>query len=264
MGWHGEPPPFYPSSSHTALDRSMRSEVLTRLYLTNYKGAEDVAGLEQLGITHVAAIGDEFIDDAPSGGIKFLRCNISDDDENRDLMASLLRDVASFIHSALKTKKGAVLVHCAAGISRSVTVVLGYMLLHRDMTLYDAFALVHKSRPCIWPNDGFMSALIELEHAVRGQRTIDLDQYVHWGDYDGPSLCEPPLSWLKRAGTSSSAASCDQSHVEPLADVQPKASLGLSKVARAAAARSASDDAIQSRHSMNGLRAASSDAVPPS
>ena len=41
MGWRGEPPPYYPSSTHTALDRVALSEVLPKqLYLTNFKGAD--------------------------------------------------------------------------------------------------------------------------------------------------------------------------------------------------------------------------------
>ena len=209
--------------------------MLPRLYLTNYKGAEDVAGLKQLGVTHIAAVGEEFMNDPPSSGIKYWRSEVSDDDHNGDLMASLLREVAAFIHKALKRKKGVVLVHCAAGVSRSATVVLGYMVLHCDMSLYDAFELMRKQRPCIWPNDSFMKALIELEHTVRRQKTINLEEYVHWGDYDGPTLSAPgaaPLSRLKRADTCKDLEMRELAVLEALASGEARAAMQLQRMVR--------------------------------
>lgn len=210
-GWRGAPPPFYPSAHFTALDRTQRSEVLPRLYLTNFRGAEDIDELKKMGVTHVASIGEEFIDDDKGKGIKYWRQNISDDESQGDAMAAALRDAAAFIHKALgpvkkkRPKKGGVIVHCAAGISRSATVVLGYMVLHRKMTLYEAFETAFKARPCIWPNDAFMAALIALEKQVHRKATIELDEYIHWGDYDGPAEAKPssrpPLARLKRADT---------------------------------------------------------------
>ena len=68
-------------------------------------------------------------------------------------MGAALRGAASFIKKALARKTGVVVVHCAAGISRSATVVLGYLLLHCKRSLRDAFAHVMERRPCIWPNE---------------------------------------------------------------------------------------------------------------
>ena len=67
MGWRGAPPPFYPSAEHTALDRKHLSEVLPKLFLTNFKGAEDPLELKRVAATHVAAVGDEFMEDEASG-----------------------------------------------------------------------------------------------------------------------------------------------------------------------------------------------------
>ena len=67
MGWRGAPPPFYPSAEHTALDRKCLSEVLPNLYLTNFKGAEDPDELKRVAATHVAAVGDEFMEDEANG-----------------------------------------------------------------------------------------------------------------------------------------------------------------------------------------------------
>jgi hypothetical protein len=79
MGWRGTPPEFYPSSTHTALDRAELSEVLPALFLTNFKGAADKGKLEQLGITHVAAVGSEFVEHT-SDELIYWKKDITDDE----------------------------------------------------------------------------------------------------------------------------------------------------------------------------------------
>ena len=183
--WRGPPPPFYPSSDHTAKDRCVLSEVIpSRLYLTNFKGAAETPALQDLKVTHIASVGDEFEDPAINGLIHWTKA-ITDDENQGDVMAVILRDGARFIHDAIEGK-GCVVVHCAAGISRSATILLGYYVLHGGCSLREAFAHVFACRPCIWPNEGFMAALVDLERAVRGSTSLTTTEYEHWGEYEGP------------------------------------------------------------------------------
>ena len=77
--WRGPPPPFYPSSDHTAKDRCVLSEIIpSRLYLTNFKGAAETPALQDLKVTHIASVGDEFEDPAINGLIHWTK-NITDD-----------------------------------------------------------------------------------------------------------------------------------------------------------------------------------------
>ena len=55
-------------------------------------------------------------------------------------------------------RKGAVLVHCYAGQSRSVAFVLAYLCAHQGQSVADAYALVLAARPCAKPNAGEPSA----------------------------------------------------------------------------------------------------------
>lgn len=68
------------------------------------------------------------------------------------------RDCVEFINSV----QGPVLVHCAAGISRSTTIVVAYLILHEKMDYYDALAWVKQKRPIVKPNHGFLLQLREL------------------------------------------------------------------------------------------------------
>jgi len=185
MGWRGPEPPFYPSCSHTALERCALSEVLPQqLYLTNFKGAGDPTSLVERGVTHVAAVGAEFVEDT-SDKLTYWHKDITDDDSEGATMAASLKDGVDFLHAAIGGG-GCVVVHCAAGISRSASLVIGYFIVHRRQSLRDAFAAVFKARPCIWPNEGFMDALIALEQEQTGATTITSAEYERWGDYDGP------------------------------------------------------------------------------
>jgi len=183
-------PPFYPLMT-TPEERDAVSVVLPKkLYLTNWRGAEDKEKLKALGVTHVAAVGSEFVND--DEGFHYWKQDIGDNDDEREEMSKSMVDGAAFCDRAIKGG-GCVLVHCAAGMSRSVTVVLAYLLLHTNRTLREAFHLVHGSRPGIWPNDGFMAALIDKELAHRKTSTLTLDDYVAWGDYEPTETEEAPV-----------------------------------------------------------------------
>lgn len=60
-----------------------------------------------------------------------------------------------------------VLVHCAAGISRSSTVLIAWLMKTFGMPLDDALKLLRQSRPIVNPNHGFMRILREYEHFIR-------------------------------------------------------------------------------------------------
>ena len=198
-------PPFFPVATD-ALARDAITEVKPdSLYLTNWRGGCDKVALAKLKVTHIAAIGDEFLEDEMEG-ITYYKQNIEDNEAEASKMGGSLRDAASFISSAIKGGNR-VLVHCAAGASRSATVVLAYLVLHEKTSLRDAFGELWRKRPCTWPNDGFMGALISLEKEAGGSGTIELAEYVAWGDYQGPEEGEeaplplPVLLRLQRKDT---------------------------------------------------------------
>lgn len=69
-----------------------------------------------------------------------------------------LEIVADTIHSKLKSGL-TVLVHCFAGISRSTSAILAYLIKYKKMTYTAAFEMVQKVRPIIKPNPGFIQQL---------------------------------------------------------------------------------------------------------
>jgi len=68
-----------------------------------------------------------------------------------------------FIRKALE-EGGAVLVHCLMGISRSATIVIAYLMMEQNISRDEAFSFVRSKRDRVYPNDGFMRQLQQLEN----------------------------------------------------------------------------------------------------
>ncbi|XP_036392441.1 dual specificity protein phosphatase 14 [Megalops cyprinoides] len=84
--------------------------------------------------------------------------------------------VADKIHSVGRGKRGAVLVHCAAGVSRSASLCLAYLMKYHRVSLAEAHAWVKARRPVIRPNSGFWRQLIEYERKLFGKNSVRMVQ----------------------------------------------------------------------------------------
>lgn len=60
-----------------------------------------------------------------------------------------------------------VFVHCNAGISRSPTIILAYVMKHLKIGFEDAFKLIKETRSTINPNAGFVSQLKDYEDNLK-------------------------------------------------------------------------------------------------
>ena len=63
-----------------------------------------------------------------------------------------------------------VLVHCYAGVSRSATVTVAYIMKHLKMPLNEAYQFVKNKRPVISPNLNFMGHLLNYEKNWRNEK----------------------------------------------------------------------------------------------
>jgi protein-tyrosine phosphatase len=84
----------------------------------------------------------------------------------------LVPDCITFIDTALKTPSNKVLVHCQAGISRSVTITIIYFMWSEGLSLDGALEKVSNKRSKASPNLGFMGQMMILEKALGVTRDI--------------------------------------------------------------------------------------------
>jgi len=101
--------------------------------------------------------------------INFLHLPILDTAAAR--IFTLFPKAIAFIDSA-KEPESRVLVHCAAGISRSSTVVIAYLMQSHNMSLKMAYEHVYCRRNTIRPNPGFFNQLMEFEMKLYSQQTM--------------------------------------------------------------------------------------------
>lgn len=60
------------------------------------------------------------------------------------------------------------LIHCRAGVNRSPTIVVAYLMRHEGQSLRQALAAVTAARPLARPHSKYMVQLVELEKQWHG------------------------------------------------------------------------------------------------
>uniref|UniRef100_A0A3Q3R8Q1 Dual specificity phosphatase 10 n=1 Tax=Monopterus albus TaxID=43700 RepID=A0A3Q3R8Q1_MONAL len=82
--------------------------------------------------------------------------------DNKQNLRQYFEEAFEFIEEAHQAGMG-LLIHCQAGVSRSATIVIAYLMKHTWMTMTDAYKFVKTRRPIISPNLNFMGQLLEFE-----------------------------------------------------------------------------------------------------
>ena len=81
-------------------------------------------------------------------------CNIPIYDHKEAQIKVHFEKALDFINTAVKNNTG-VLVHCIAGVSRSSSCVIAYLMHYHRLRLIQAYAAVKRQRCIIQPNEGF-------------------------------------------------------------------------------------------------------------
>ncbi|OQR74070.1 dual specificity protein phosphatase 19-like [Tropilaelaps mercedesae] len=133
-----------------------------------YVGSQDVAAekeiLKSKNVLHIvnaaSGIGNHFPED-----FRYMKLNILDLPEQD--IKSVFESCFAFIDEALAAG-GSTFVHCNAGVSRSSTICIAYLISRQRMRLNRALNKVRSERPIVRPNDGFMRQLREFEAETLG------------------------------------------------------------------------------------------------
>uniref|UniRef100_A0A1I7ZBM4 Protein-tyrosine-phosphatase n=1 Tax=Steinernema glaseri TaxID=37863 RepID=A0A1I7ZBM4_9BILA len=146
------------------------SEIRDFLFLSGY-GCISEAKVHQYGITHAVDC-TNLPKNKKVDGVEYLYLPM--DDNELQNIKQYFDSTADFIQKAAE-KGGKVLVYCAAGVSRSATIVIMYLVIKEKMNLREAFTIVNKIRPIIAPNLGFWRQMIEYEQKHNhGKASVEL------------------------------------------------------------------------------------------
>ncbi|KGL93441.1 Dual specificity protein phosphatase 22, partial [Charadrius vociferus] len=131
-----------------------------------FTDARDVEQLSKNNITHILSIHDSArpMLEVREHFLYSLSASV--------FRARHFRESIKFIHECRLTGEGC-LVHCLAGVSRSVTLVVAYIMTITDFGWEDALSVVRAARSCANPNMGFQRQLQDFEKH-------DVDQFRQW------------------------------------------------------------------------------------
>ncbi|XP_074050666.1 dual specificity protein phosphatase 16 [Macrotis lagotis] len=142
------------------------TRILPNLYLGCQRDVLNKELMQQNGIGYVLNASNtcpkpDFIPES-----HFLRVPVNDSFCEKIL--PWLDKSVDFIEKA-KASNGCVLVHCLAGISRSATIAIAYIMKRMDMSLDEAYRFVKEKRPTISPNFNFLGQLLDYEKKIKNQ-----------------------------------------------------------------------------------------------
>jgi protein-tyrosine phosphatase len=140
------------------------SEIAPYLHVGGSSPANDEPELSSRGITHIVNATVNEPNHFPARCV-YLKVAVPDV-ESTDLQRHFAR-VNDFVSKA-RSAGGKVYIHCSAGMSRSVSLVMAYLIGVENMALIDAFRLVKSKRSIVAPNPSFMRQLAEYEVVTRG------------------------------------------------------------------------------------------------
>jgi len=140
--------------------------ISNELYLSGIFGVRRNAKyLQKLGITLIINVAREAY--PVRGQWKNLNLPLSDNPGQNIIQyfESIYRVIDKEISSG-----GKVLVHCMAGISRSATIIISYLMKKFNGRPVETFTYVKKLRPIIAPNAGFLKQLIIYDSMLHKQK----------------------------------------------------------------------------------------------
>ncbi|KAM4835676.1 dual specificity protein phosphatase 22 isoform 2-T2 [Thomomys bottae] len=160
--------PGWRAQSASATMGNGMNKILSGLYIGNFKDARDMEQLSKNKVTHILSVHDSA---RPMlEGVKYL-CIPAADSPSQNLTRHFKESI-KFIHECRLQGEGC-LVHCLAGVSRSVTLVVAYIMVVTDFGWEDALHTVRAGRSCANPNLGFQRQLEEFEK-------YEVQQYRQW------------------------------------------------------------------------------------
>ena len=135
------------------------TELIDNLFIGTIGAASNLNQLEKNKITHILIAGEGIKKYFPDK-FTYIQFNILDTEIQN--IKQYFEPANEFINNAINNK-GKVLVHCHAGISRSGTICIAYIMKYKKMKFDDALKFVRQKRPKISPNKGFIEQLRNYE-----------------------------------------------------------------------------------------------------
>jgi protein-tyrosine phosphatase len=148
------------------------SEIIkNKLYLGDSFDANNNKQIKEKNISCIICVADgvKIINKVPN--VKVIKYNLQDDYECN--ISLYFDEIGEIIDNENK-----VLVNCMAGISRSSTIVIAYIMKYYNLNLKKTFLAVRSKRNQICPNKQFMKYLLDYELSLFGKNSLTYDECI--------------------------------------------------------------------------------------
>ncbi len=133
------------------------NEVFPNIYIGNINSSLNKDELEKRGITHIISVINGCTQNYPDLNYKLVHLN----DDSWQNISKYFEECSNYIEQVINEGES-ILVHCSKGVSRSVTIVLAYLIIKKGYSLDQALIKIKEKRSIINPNKGFLDQLRKL------------------------------------------------------------------------------------------------------
>ncbi|XP_003744513.1 dual specificity protein phosphatase 8-like [Galendromus occidentalis] len=159
--------------------------ILPFLYLGSQIDAQDCQSLRSRNIAYVLNVSATCPKAKSISETRFMRVPV-EDSHTEDLVQYFDRTF-TFLDK-VRESSGCVLVHCSAGISRSPTVAIAYIMRHLRLSSNDAYRYVKSKRSRISPNFNFLGQLLKYEKMLQSVKILGNTPDIYSSEPALPSL----------------------------------------------------------------------------
>ncbi|CRG93388.1 protein tyrosine phosphatase, putative [Plasmodium gallinaceum] len=143
-----------------------------RIFISGYEFASNKLNIEEKGITHIINTAGYECENKYEN-LFFYRTYYLKDDMYDDIFYTLL-DSLRFIKNVLKeNERNKILIHCSKGISRSVIIIIFFLMSELNLNYFDAFQIVKNSRALSNPNMNYITQLLNIFNIKKTVQNID-------------------------------------------------------------------------------------------
>jgi hypothetical protein len=144
------------------------SSVLKNLFIGDYLSSQDHEMINKMNIRAIINVAPDCCANKYEENPEFSYFTIYEMDNEKDTLRPYFHCTNRFIEKHSETN--AVLVHCAAGVSRSSTIVIAYLMYKLQMEFEDALHFLKNCHPQAYPNRQFYCDLINFQNEIMPKR----------------------------------------------------------------------------------------------
>jgi len=141
-------------------------KITENIFLGNKDDSRNLIKLKNLGIKHILVCGIGLKIYHP---LDFVYRKLFIYDNPEENINKHFKDNYDFIKNCIKNK-GKVLIHCYAGVSRSSTCIIAFLIKENNYIYHEAFNIVRSKKWSIYPNSGFLNQLKDYEVSLNKQK----------------------------------------------------------------------------------------------